>query len=260
MTYTDTLRLGTLRVDSVPVQAAVTIPPALENQTDQSGVLGLSKPSTNKTSISSLIRSGLDTPIVSVDLRRNATGRIDFGAVADPTTPLESISWLPGPQPPSERWDVDWETMGWLGGRGGTWHDLPFRATVDTATTLLFLPQGLAGLYWSDVPGMRVDPRLDNAYTFPCNYAGNLPDLLFRLPGSDEGRFVKVPGSYLNYGPVTGDEYGGNSTADGYCWGGMQGAKNLNVAVVGDIMLKAVVVAFDLDKGLVGFANKTLTE
>ncbi|KAF4126386.1 hypothetical protein GMORB2_0122 [Geosmithia morbida] len=265
VTYHDTVRLGTLRVDSATVKSARIIPASLENETGLSGVLGLSKPTSNSSSsITRLIREALvgsnGRPIITADLRHNASGRIDFGQVADDDSLSEdAIAWVP-PVPSSSYWDVDFSTVGWHGSHG-LWHDRDFRATVDTATTLLFLPQALAGLYWFDIPGMRVDPRLENAYTFPCVLADSLPDLLFKIPGSD--KFVTVAGKYLNYGPV-GSSTGKTTTSsigDGdedYCWGGMQGAKDLDVAVLGDMMLKAVVVAFDLGSGAVGFANKTL--
>lgn len=40
----------------------------------------------------------------------------------------------------------------------------------------------------------------------------------------------------------------------------MQSAAGLEVSILGDTMLKALFLAFDLEKGRVGFANKNLDD
>lgn len=250
--YRDTVRLGDLKFDNVTVQSAHTVPPLFEKETELSGVMGLAKdlPSGVVPPSPSFVRSSLrqlESPVFSADLGRNASGRFVFGRVSPPQ---ENVTWLDA-VPDSGYWDVDLDQTGWRG-RLGTWHRLEYRARVDTGTALLFLPDDLAGLYWFDIPGMRVDPRLDDAFTFPCDLADNLPDLYFKLPGTEH--VLTVPGEYLNYGPVM------DGSGDGYCWGGMQATRGLDVAVMGNVMLKAVFVAFDVGNGRVGFANKRLDQ
>uniref|UniRef100_A0A0B7KHD5 Peptidase A1 domain-containing protein n=1 Tax=Bionectria ochroleuca TaxID=29856 RepID=A0A0B7KHD5_BIOOC len=156
----------------------------------------------------------------------------------------DNVTWL-GTSRGSDHWDVGLNLMSW---EGSNWWLHDFTATVDTGTTLTFLPDVLARMYWSDVPGMRVDPMLSDAFTFPCDGADALPDLRFKLPGTEH--VLNIPGPYLNYGPIAGD--------DTYCWGGMQSADDLESTIIGGTVLKALFVAFDLETKKVGFANKRL--
>jgi hypothetical protein len=78
----------------------------------------------------------------------------------------------------------------------------------------------------------------------------DLPDLRFKLPGTEH--VIEIPGRYMNYGPI--------EDSPGYCWGGMQSDVGLDTSILGDTMLKAVFLAFDLEKGRIGFANKNLDD
>lgn len=250
MVYLDTVRFGNFQVDDATIQSARTIASRFERETGLSGVMGLAKslPNNIKPPVASfieLLRPQLDFPVFTVDLRRNATGRFDFGYI-DETLASDNITWVDS-DPKNNHWDVHFDLTAW-DGRDDTWWFHEFNATIDTGTTLMFLPDALASMYWFAIPGMRVDPRLSNAFTFPCSIAKNLPDLKFKIPSTEH--ILRVPGAYLNYGPVIGDSE--------YCWGGMQSADGLNTTILGDVMLKAVFVAFDLGESKVGFANKPL--
>lgn len=249
--YTDTIRLGDFVVDNATVQSAQIIATRFEKETALSGIMGLAKSLPNNIVPPSQgflahLRQHLETPVFSVDLRRNATGRFDFGYI-DKSIPSDNITWMET-DPKSAHWDVTFDLTTWTG-KDKTWWFHEFKATIDTGTTLMFLPDILASMYWFNVPGMRVDPRLSNAFVFPCDIAKNLPDLKFKIPKTEH--VLTIPGPYLNYGPVLGDSL--------FCWGGMQSADGLGeVTIIGDVMLKAVFIAFDLETGKVGFANKRL--
>lgn len=241
--YLDVVRLGGFQIDNATIQSAQAVASRFEHETGFSGIMGLAKslPSSihpPAASFLSLLRPHLDRPVLTADLRRNATGCFTFGYVDG------NVTWVPT-DPHSAHWDVDFDLTTWA---DQSWYRHRFRATIDTGTTLMFLPDVLASMYWFTIPGMRVDPRLSDAYTFPCGIAKNLPDLQFKLPGTEH--VITIPGLYLNYGPVLGDSE--------YCWGGMQSADGLQVTVLGGVMLKALVVAFDLEEGRVGYANKKL--
>ncbi|KAK7413201.1 hypothetical protein QQX98_007925 [Neonectria punicea] len=251
--YLDTVRLGGFELIDTAVQSAQLVAPRFERETELSGIMGFAKslPSNIEPPTPSLLdklRPHLDAPLFSVDLRRNATGTFDFGHV-DTSRASDNITWLDA-NPESPHWDVTFNLTAWDGARR-VWWAHSFEATIDTGTTLLFMPPSLAGMYWLEVPGMRVDPRLADAFTFPCNLAEGLPDLMFKLPGDNE-HVLTIPGPYLNYGPVEGDPE--------YCWGGMQSAEDLEVTIFGDMMLKALFVVFDLENHRVGFANKDLDD
>lgn len=193
------------------------------------------------------LRPLLDEPVFTVDLRRNTTGRFDFGQI-DETRTKDNISWM-ATREDSPHWDVTFDMTTWTGQRR-VWMAHTFEATVDTGTTLLYLPGELAGMYWYDVPEMKIDPRLGDAFTFPCKFANQLPDLMLKVPGTEH--VLKIPGPYLSYSPTDNDP--------DYCWGGLQSAESLGVTILGDVALKALYVAFDLEKKKVGFANKELDD
>ncbi|CAH0041422.1 unnamed protein product [Clonostachys solani] len=246
--YLDTVRLGGFEVRNATIQSALTVASRFERETGLSGIMGLAKslPSSiappSKTFLD-LLRPQLQSPVFTADLRLNATGRFDFGRVNESAV-LGNVTWLDTSRA-SDHWDVGLNLMSW---EGSNWWLHDFAATVDTGTTLTFLPDVLARMYWSDVPGMRVDPLLSDAFTFPCDGADRLPDLRFKLPGTEH--VLNIPGPYLNYGPIAGD--------DTYCWGGMQSADDLESTIIGGTVLKALFVAFDLETKRVGFANKRL--
>lgn len=275
--YRDTLTLGPFRAPNATIQSARRVAPRFEREAHLTGMLGLAKtlPSTVRPPQAAFLPGHLapllERPVFTADLRRDGTGRFDFGVV-DAGRTRDGVTWVPT-DGASHHWDVAFDLVSWGtntststpstpststtpggnvaggagGGNGDTWWHHPFTATVDTGTTLMFLPDVLSGMYWYDVPGMRVDPRLADAYTFPCAFAKNLPDLRLKLPGTEH--VLVVPGAYLNYGPTDAED-------EGYCWGGMQSAAGMNVTILGDVMLKALFVAFDMESQMVGFANK----
>ncbi|EXM26609.1 Aspartic peptidase A1 family [Fusarium oxysporum f. sp. vasinfectum] len=250
--YLDTVRLGDFELKNTAIQSAQIVAPRFERETELTGILGLAKslPSNIDPPTPSLLdklRPLLDDPVFTVDMRRNATGRFDFGYI-DESRAKDNISWM-ATREDSPHWDVTFDTTAWAGLRQ-VWMAHTFEATIDTGTTLLFLPGDLASMYWYDVPDMRVDPRLGDSFTFPCKFSNDLPDLMFKVPGTEH--ILKIPGPYLSYSTTDNDS--------DYCWGGLQSAESLGVTIIGDIALKALYVAFDLENNKVGFANKDLDD
>ncbi|KAH7143074.1 aspartic peptidase domain-containing protein [Fusarium sp. MPI-SDFR-AT-0072] len=250
--YLDTVRLGDFELKNTAIQSAQIVTPRFERETELTGILGLAKslPSNIDPPTPCLLdklRPLLDDPVFTVDMRRNATGRFDFGYI-DESRAKDNISWM-ATREDSPHWDVTFDTTAWTGLRQ-VWMGHTFEATIDTGTTLLFLPGDLASMYWYDVPGMRVDPRLGDSFTFPCKFSNDLPDLMFKVPGTEH--ILNIPGPYLSYSTTDNDS--------DYCWGGLQSAESLGVTIIGDIALKALYVAFDLENNKVGFANKDLDD
>uniref|UniRef100_A0A8H7TVD8 Peptidase A1 domain-containing protein n=1 Tax=Bionectria ochroleuca TaxID=29856 RepID=A0A8H7TVD8_BIOOC len=203
--YLDTVRLGGFEIRNATIQSALT-----QHRAPSRTFLDLLRPQ-------------LESPVFTADLRLNATGRFDFGRLNESVT-TDNVTWL-GTSRGSDHWDVGLNLMSW---EGSNWWLHDFTATVDTGTTLTFLPDVLARMYWSDVPGMRVDPMLSDAFTFPCDGADALPDLRFKLPGTEH--VLNIPGP----------------------------ADDLESTIIGGTVLKALFVAFDLETKKVGFANKRL--
>ncbi|KAF5587406.1 hypothetical protein FPCIR_7587 [Fusarium pseudocircinatum] len=250
--YLDTVRLGDFELNNTAIQSAQIVATRFERETKLTGILGLAKslPSNIDPPTPSLLdnlRPLLADPVFTVDMRRNATGRFDFGYI-DESRAKDNISWM-ATREDSPHWDVTFDTTAWTGLRQ-VWMAHTFEATIDTGTTLLFLPGDLASMYWYDVPDMRVDPRLGDSFTFPCKFSNDLPDLMFKVPGTEH--VLRIPGPYLSYSTTDNDS--------DYCWGGLQSAESLGVTIIGDIALKALYVAFDLENNKVGFANKDLDD
>lgn len=245
--------MGGFELQDMAIQSAKFVHSRFESVAEMSGIMGLAKslPSNIEPSTPTLLdrlRPLLAAPVFSVDLRRNATGYFDFGHI-DEKKGLENLTWMET-NPDSPHWDVTFDLTRWQGSHATTWWYFEFNATIDTGTTLMFLPPEIASLYWYNVPGMRVDPRLGDAFSFPCNIASGLPDLFFKIPDTEHE--LRIPGPYLNFGPTAVDPE--------YCWGGMQSAEDMDVTLLGATMLKALYVGFDLEQGKVGFANKQLDD
>ncbi|KAM4059200.1 eukaryotic aspartyl protease [Hirsutella rhossiliensis] len=249
--YRDTLRIGDLEVKDALIESAAMLSDAFEMETGFSGLMGLAKQLNNSiippepTFLSQLKRQ-LKSPVFTVDLRANASSRFDFGHI-DESLASDNITWLQS-DPANPHWTVDLELTSWTGNHS-VWLYHKFEAVVDTGTSLMFLPEMLASRYWSEVPGVQTAPIAHASYRFPCAIGDRLPDIMFKLPGTEH--ILTIPGRYLNYGPTGQDP--------SMCWGGMQSSGQLgNVTILGDSMLKALFVAFDMEKGRIGFANKKL--
>ncbi|KPA44729.1 endothiapepsin [Fusarium langsethiae] len=251
--YLDTVRLGGFELKNTAIQSAQIIAARFESEPGLTGILGLAKTLPSNVdpptpSFLDKLSPLLDKAVFTVDLHRNATGRFDFGYI-DESRAKDNISWM-ATREDSPHWDVTFDMTAWTGARR-VWMAHTFEATIDTGTTLIFLPPALAGLYWNDVPNMRINPDLGDAFTFPCDFTEELPDLMFKVPNTEH--VLKIPGSYLSYSPTDDDPE--------YCWGGMQSAEDLGgVTIIGDVALKALYVAFDLENNKVGFANKDLDD
>ena len=250
--YRDTIRLADLEVNNATVQSALKVAVRFETDTELSGIMGLAKKLPNNIepgvpTFLELLKPMLKSPVFTVDLKKNATGQFEFGRI-DETRASESITWIDS-DPNSPHWDVEFDLTSWSA-KDRAWWYYKFPATIDTGTTLMFLPDALASRYWLSVPGMRPGNRLTPAYTFPCANVEDLPDLMFKLPGTEH--VITIPGRYINYGPV--------DDRNDYCWGGMQSSAGMDVVVLGDIMLKALFVAFDVENNRIGFANKKLDD
>lgn len=101
-------------------------------------------------------------------------------------------------------------------------------AIADTGTTLLYLPNSIVNAYYSQVSGAAYNSR-QGGYIFPCS--ANLPDFNVAIGGHT----FTVPGSYINYAPL--------STTT--CFGGIQSDSGIGFAIFGDIFLKSVFAVFD---------------
>ncbi|CRK44529.1 hypothetical protein BN1723_019465, partial [Verticillium longisporum] len=139
------------------------------------------------------------------------------------------------------------------------WVKRPFVATADTGTTLLMLPRNVVEVYYSALPAAHKADEYGGAWVFPC--ADEAPDFEFWVgdgDGEDDGYRGRVPGAYVRYAPASHDD-------PDTCFGGIQdvelmleGVEDKPDAIFGDVALKSMFVAFDIEEGRVGFADKEL--
>ncbi|UNI13908.1 hypothetical protein JDV02_000603 [Purpureocillium takamizusanense] len=241
--YKDRVQIGQTYFDQQAVEAAVTVSPEIAADSFASGILGLSmsrantvKPEAQLTYMDN-IQKDLAQPLFTSNLKRQQPGNYNFGyinqseykdqiqyAKIDPQSPYWKIS-LTGYQ---------------VGNNTNDLKSYAWNAIVDTGTSLLLVPEEMLKAYWNKVPGATLDDK--GMYLYPC--AQTPPDFWFAI-GQYRGF---VPGAYINYGKVN----------DTTCFGGIQTSDKIGFAILGDVLIKAQFVVFDLGAMTVGFANKNL--
>ncbi|KAK9435785.1 aspartic proteinase [Metarhizium brunneum] len=241
--YTDRVQIGETYVDTQAVQVAVNLTKDLSSDNFVSGILGMAnsaantvRPTPQRTYIHN-IKDNLAQPLFTANLQRQAPGSYNFGYIDD-SQYKGSITYTPV-EPSFPLWMVS--TTGYRIAK--TSHNERIDSIVDTGTSLLLLPETVVSSYYAKVRGSSVHPQLGMRLV-PCN--ADLPDFYLNI-GSYRGR---VPGSYMNYGRISGNS----------CFGGMQSSGDLPFSVLGDVFLKAQFVVFDYGNARVGFANKQLYE
>ena len=94
----------------------------------------------------------------------------------------------------------------------------------------MYLPTATVKAYYAKVSGAKLDST-QGGYTYPCS--ATLPAFNVAIGG----KTFTIPGSYINYAPVSS----GSST----CFGGIQANTGIGFNIFGDIFLKAVYAIFD---------------
>ncbi|KAJ3525559.1 hypothetical protein NM208_g11589 [Fusarium decemcellulare] len=239
--YTDKVQVGNTYVNAQAVQSATEVSDGIAEDTFAHGIVGLSfttlntvRPDRQKTYFENVQKS-LSVPVFTANLQKGQAGNYNFGYI-DKNEYTGGIKWN---QVANDSLWWQFTVEGFAVGKGAPYHKMNHSAIVDTGTTLLLLPSQIVKAYYHKVKGAKVDPDM-GVWVFPCS--SKLPDYYFGM-GKYRGR---VPGNYMNYGRLT-------STT---CYGGMQSSDGIGFAILGDILLKAQFVVFNLETRGVGFANK----
>ncbi|RGP62105.1 aspartic ase precursor [Fusarium longipes] len=239
--YQDKVQVGGTYVDKMAVQSATEVSDGIASDTFSHGIMGLAmsslntvRPTVQKTYFDR-VQDALDVPIFTANLQKSTAGNYNFGYLNQSeyygsvgfATVLKDSPW----------WQINVE--GYRVAVGAPWHKYKYTAIVDTGTTLLLLPDKITNFYYRKVKGSYIHKDY-GVWVFPCT--AKLPAFYFGF-GKYRG---KVPGHYINYGRLT----------EKVCYGGIQTSEGIGFAILGDILLKAQFVIFDLKKNRVGFANK----
>lgn len=238
--HTDKVAIGDTFVNSQAVQSATKVSSSIADDTFSSGIMGMAfsslnsvRPTQQKTYFEN-VQSSLAQPIFTANLQKGLPGTYNFGYI-DKTEYTGSIYYNPI-NPNSPFWQIT--LTGYQIG-ANPYKRFNWISIVDTGTTLLLAPTDIVNAYYAKVKGAKMDPYM-GVMVFPCT--AQLPDFYFGL-GPYRG---KIPGAYMSYGPVGG----------GSCYGGLQTSKGIGFAILGNILLKAQFVVFNIKAKTVGFANK----
>ncbi|KAH6977916.1 aspartic peptidase domain-containing protein [Fusarium venenatum] len=239
--YRDRVRVGGTYVNDMAVQSATEVSDGIAADKFAHGILGLAMSSLNtvrpiaQKTYFDRVQDALDGPIFTANLQKGMAGNYNFGYI-NQNEYYGSVGFAKVKKD-SPWWQITVE--GFRVAQGAPWHKYKYSAIVDTGTTLLLLPDYLVKFYYKKVKGAYIDNDY-GVWVFPCT--AKLPSFYFGF-GKYRG---KVPGHYINYGRLT-------STV---CYGGIQTSEGIGFAILGDILLKAQFVIFDLKANRVGFANK----
>ncbi|KAI1488285.1 aspartic peptidase domain-containing protein [Biscogniauxia mediterranea] len=246
--YHDVVNVGGVEFKSQAVEIATTVSSQFTQDTNNDGLLGLAfssintvQPQQEKTFFDNILDS-LDAPVWTADLKYHAPGTYDFGVI-DKSKYTGDITYT----------DVDSSDGFWMfevsgyGFGNSTFKAAPFKGIADTGTTLAMIPSDVAGAYYRQVKGAKLDSQ-QGAYVFPCDSV--LPDFVF---GVGNARYT-IPGKFINYSLLDEND-------DTTCFGGLQPDMGIGFSILGDILLKSTFVVFDAgteSTPRLGFAKKTL--
>ncbi|KAI7348256.1 aspartic protease pepB [Hortaea werneckii] len=228
--YSDKVVVGGVTATSQAVEAATSVSAQFTQDTDNDGLLGLAFSSINtveprqQTTFFDTVKNSLAQKLFTADLKKGAAGTYDFGYI-DSSKYSGEIYYTP-----VNNANGFWQFTagGYSIGSGRSTSGSVGTAIADTGTTLLYLPNSIVNAYYSQVSGASYNSQ-QAGYIFPCS--ANLPDFNVAIGGHT----FTVPGSYINYAPLS-------STT---CFGGIQSDSGIGFSIFGDIFLKSVFVVFD---------------
>ncbi|KAF7558365.1 hypothetical protein G7046_g5807 [Stylonectria norvegica] len=241
---------GNVGLDNVDIGGASFATQAIELATDVSdqfvqdqdndGLLGLAfstlntvQPQQQKTFFDNVMTS-LALPLFTADLRKEAVGTYEFGAV-DSSKFAGDLTWIP----------VDSTNGFWqFSSEGFAVGDKIEAATpggqaiADTGTTLIIADEAIVQGYYAKVPGATLSNKAGGVI-FPCD--ATLPDLHLDIGGV---YMARVKGADINFA----------ENGDGTCFGGLQPTAQGGLGVYGDILFKSQFVAFNGGNKSLGMA------
>ncbi|KAM0463393.1 hypothetical protein ACHAPV_001938 [Trichoderma viride] len=238
--YTDTVTIGGFSVTGQGVESATKVSTQFVQDTSNSGLVGLAldsgntvKPTKQKTWFSNA-SSHLAAPVFTANLNHQANGSYNFGFI-DTTLASGPITYVPI-STGNGFWEFTSASYA-IGGGSSKKHSTD--GIADTGTTLLLLDDTIVDAYYAQVGSAQYDDSQEG-YTFDCSE--NLPSFSFAVGSST----ITVPGSLINFAPVSGNT----------CFGGLQSDDGIGISIFGDVAIKAALVVFDLGNKRLGWAQK----
>jgi hypothetical protein len=195
---TDTVNIGGATVTSQAIELATAVSASFVEDTQSNGLVGLAfsklntvKPVQQKTFFDNAMPN-LAEPVFTADLRANAVGAYEFGAI-DTSKFNGTMQWA-AVNTTNGFWQFSSEKF--QVGNGVAMNVPGGQAIADTGTTLMLANAAVVNAYYSGVQG-AVNDQSVGGVTFPCN--SQLPDLQFDVGGNF---MANVKGSDINFAPV----------------------------------------------------------
>ncbi|KAH8658154.1 aspartic peptidase domain-containing protein [Xylariales sp. PMI_506] len=240
--YTDVVNIGGVSFATQAVEAASKISTEFTEDSNNDGLVGLGfstintvSPKAQKTFFDN-VKASLAAPLFAADLKHDTPGTYDFGYI-DTTKYTGTLSYTTADS--SEGY---WGFTAASYAVGTTAYATKVAGIADTGTTLLLLPAAVVKNYYAKVTG-ATNSATYGGYVFSCT--ATLPTFTYVVGTTS----IVIPGTYLNYAPVTD----GSST----CYGGLQSSAGIGINIYGDVALKAAYVVFDgTTTPQLGFAAK----
>ncbi|KAH8201834.1 hypothetical protein TruAng_004008 [Truncatella angustata] len=243
--YSDIVKVGPLSVGSQGVEVATRVSTQFASDSENDGLLGLGFSKINSASPRQLtwfdnVKSQLDSPVWTADLKADAPGSYTFGAIDNNKytgkIAYTTVSTAEG------YWAFT--ASGYRVGASET-RGQAIKGVADTGSSLLLVPEAVVKAYYARISGVTYDAD-QGGHVFPCS--ATLPDFTLYI-GTAE---IVIPGSFFNFSPV--------DDADIRCFGGIQANTGIGISIFGGVALKAAFVVFE-DEGAsprLGWANKNL--
>ena len=204
---TDVVNIGGATVTSQAMGLPTHVSGRVLQDEDSDGIVGLAFSSLNtirptpQLTFFDSVRGSLVEPVLTANLKHNATGFYEFGRI-DQSLYQGDLSWVPINE---AGW---WQFASVLFGVGSDPINLlvnirPSPAIADTGTSLMLVDPFVRDAYYSAVPNAVRDPKLANSTKFPCST--QLPDFHVAL---GPNYVATIPGDMMNFADLgDGCEY-----------------------------------------------------
>lgn len=196
---TDVVSVGGTTFQAQAIELATAVTQEFIDDQNNDGLMGLAfskintvQPQQQKTFFDN-VKSSLSEPLFTANLRKDAVGAYEFGAV-DTTKFVGDLTWAPINNKQGF-WQFSSESFAVNGGKAqkGT---PGAQAIADTGTTLILADPVVVKGYYAGVKGAKNNAQA-GGFVFPCN--AKMPDLDLDIGGV---YMARISGADINFAPV----------------------------------------------------------
>lgn len=236
---TDTVNIGGATVTNQAIEMATAVSASFISDSVSDGLLGLAfsvlnqvQPTQQKTFFDNVM-ADLDEPLFAADLRHNATGSYQFGAIDTSkfTGTLSNIAV----NTTQGFWQFG--SSSFAVGDGAVQTTATTQAIADTGTTLMLVSTDIVDGYFANVTGAEYNEQVGGV-TIPCD--ADLPDLSIDVGG----KMATVSGSNFVFSKISTN----------VCFSGLQPIDS-DLMIFGDVFFKSNYVVFNGGNNTLSFAT-----